>query len=158
TNSSHSSKSLSELRHMTSAEGTTKGNSKGDRPIPSTPSASEPALGTVEVVPVRALLLGERLDTRALERDQPLGVAPPAVAIPGGGLGVLFRYGAVVLFGPPSGAVDDFIASLMPKVSATLAIHERDDARLLIRPGADQAVDLGGNIILDEITTERLQV
>src|SRR5438067_12969875 len=66
TNSSHSSKSLSELRHMTSAEGTTKGNRNGERPIPSTPSASEPALGTVEVVPVRALLLGERLDTRAL--------------------------------------------------------------------------------------------
>src|SRR5207244_12179787 len=93
-------------------------------------SATRLSPASEEVVPVRALLLGERLDTRALERDQPLGVAPPAVAIPGGGLGVLFRYGAVVLFGPPSAAVDDFIASLMPKVSATLAIHARDDARL----------------------------
>src|ERR1700738_5366419 len=102
--------------------------------------------GAVEVVPVRALLLGERLDTRALERDQPLGVAPLAVAIPGGGVGVLFRYGAVVLFGPATATVDDFIVSLMPKVSAPLAIPERDDARLLIRPDADQPVDLAGNI------------
>ena len=55
--------------------------------------------GTVEVVLVRALLLGERLDTRALERDEPLGVAPLTVDIPDGGVAVLFRYGAVVLFG-----------------------------------------------------------
>ena len=46
-----------------------------------------------------ALLLGERLDMRALERDKPLGVAPLTVYIPGGGVAALFRYGAVVLFG-----------------------------------------------------------
>src|SRR5882724_407689 len=84
--------------------------------------------GAVEVVPVRALLLGERLDTRALERDQPLGVAPLAVAIAGGGVGVLFRYGAVVLFAPATAAMDDFITSLMPKVSAALVNPERDEA------------------------------
>jgi len=39
--------------------------------------------GTVDAVPVRALLLGERLDTRTLERDKPLGIAPLTVAIPG---------------------------------------------------------------------------
>ncbi|HXO92262.1 MAG TPA: hypothetical protein VN849_15860, partial [Stellaceae bacterium] len=61
-------------------------------PAPSLEAGRES--GAVEVVPVRALLLGERLDTRALERDQPLGVAPLAVAIPGGGVAVLFRYGA----------------------------------------------------------------
>jgi len=113
---------------------------------------------TVETVPVRALLLGERLDTRALEGDQPLGVAPLAVAIPGGGVGVLFRYGAVVLLGPATAAEDDFIASLMPKVSGALAIPGRDEARLLIRPDADQPVDLAGNIVLRESTTERLQL
>jgi hypothetical protein len=53
---------------------------------------------TIEVVPVRALLLGERLDTRALERDT-LGVAPSTVDIPDGGVAVLFRYGVAVLFG-----------------------------------------------------------
>jgi uncharacterized Rmd1/YagE family protein len=114
--------------------------------------------GAVEVVPVRALLLGERLDTRALERDQPLGVAPLAVAIPGGGVGVLFRYGAVVLFGPATAAGDDFIASLMPKVSAALAVPERDDVRVWVRAEADEQVDPAGNIVLREKTTERLQL
>src|ERR1700687_583339 len=98
--------------------------------------------GAVEGVPVRALLLGERLDTRALERDQPLGVAPLAVAIPGGGVGVLFRYGAVLLLGAATAAMDEFVVSLMPLVTAALPVPERDDARLLIRPEADGQVDL----------------
>jgi len=121
-------------------------------------SVGELPAGTVEVVPVRALLLGERLDTRALERDKRLGVAPLAVEIPGGGSAVLFRYGAVVLFGPPSAALDDFVAGLRPLVAAASPVPERDDARLLVRTDADQVVDLAGNIVLREKTTERLQV
>ena len=121
-------------------------------------SVAEPPAGTVDVVPVRALLLGERLDTRAFERDKPLGIAPLTVDIPGGGVAVLFRYGAVVLFGATTAALDNFVASLRPLVAAALPIPERDDARLLIRPEADQIVDLAGNIFLPETTTERLQV
>ena len=121
------------------------------------PVAELPA-GVVEVVPVRALLLGERLDTRALERDQPLGVAPLTVEIPGGGVAVLFRYGAAVLFGAATAALDDFVASLMPLVTGALPVPERDDARLLIRPESDQQVDLAGNVFLREKTTEGLQV
>ena len=124
----------------------------------SAPSVAELPAGTVEAVPVRALLLGERLDTRALERDEPLGVAPLTVDIPGGGVAVLFRYGAVVLFGAATAALDKFVASLRPLVSSALPVPERDDARLLIRPEADQLVDLAGNILLRERTTERLQV
>jgi hypothetical protein len=113
---------------------------------------------TVDVVPVRAILLGERLDTRAFERDEPLGIAPLTVDIPGGGVAVLFRYGAVVLFGAATAALDNFVASLRPLVTAALPVSERDDARLVIRAEADQVVDLAGNIFLTEKTTERLQV
>ena len=121
-------------------------------------SIADPPAGTVDVVPVCALLLGERLDTRAFERDEPLGIAPLTVDIPGGGVAVLFRYGAVVLFGAGKMALDNFVASLRPLVAAPLSVPERDDARLLIRPEADQVVDLAGNIFLPEKTTERLQV
>src|SRR6516165_8186863 len=76
--------------------------------------------GTVEAVPVRALLLGERLDTRALERDKPLGVAPLTVEIPGGDAAVLFRYGAIVLFGVATTATDNFVASLKTPIIAAL--------------------------------------
>ncbi len=121
-------------------------------------SLAELPAGAVESVPVQAFLLGERLDTRALERDEPLGVAPLTVAIPGGGVGVLFRYGAVVLFGTPAEAMDKFVRSLMPSVNAALSVPERDDAQILIRPEADGQVDLAGNIVLRERTTERLQL
>src|SRR5438045_439243 len=111
-------------------------------------SVAEVPAGAAEVVPVRALLLGERLDTRALERDEPLGVAPLTVAIPDGGVAVLFRYGAVVLFGAATAAMDKFVASLMPWVTGALPAPERDDARILIGPELDQYVDGAGNIIL----------
>ena len=124
----------------------------------STASIAELPAGAVEAVPVRALLLGERLDTRALERDTPLGVAPLTLEIPGGGTAVLFRYGAVILFGAESAALDHFVSGLRPLVTAALPVPEQDDARLLIRPDADQVVDLAGNILLREKTTERLQV
>ena len=124
----------------------------------SVPSVAELPAGTVEVVPVHAMLLGERLDTRAFERNHPLGVAPLTVDVPGGGIAVLFRYGAVVLFGAPSAALDNFVASLKPLVTAALPVPERDDARLLVRPETEQPVDLAGNIFLREKTTDRLQV
>jgi required for meiotic nuclear division protein 1 len=121
-------------------------------------SVAELPAGTVEVVPVRALLLGERLDTRAFERNEPLGVAPLTVDIPGGGVAVLFRYGAVVVFGAASSVLDNFVASLAPLVTAPLPVPERDDARLLIRPQAEQPVDLTGNILLREKTATGLQL
>src|ERR1700738_1269430 len=84
------------------------------------PAASRVPAGTVEVVRVRALLLGERLDTRALERDKPLGIAPLTVEIAGGGMAVLFRYGAIVLFGMATAAMDSFVASLKPFIAGIL--------------------------------------
>ena len=117
-----------------------------------------PVRGTVEVVAVRALLLGERLDTRALERNEPLGVAPLTVDIPEDGVAVLFRYGAVVLFGAATAAMDNFTASLTPLVTGALLVPERDGVHLLVRPDADQHVDLAGNIFLREKTIERLQL
>jgi required for meiotic nuclear division protein 1 len=129
----------------------------GRRDASPAPVAELPS-GAVEVVSVRALLLGERLDTRAFERDAPLGVAPLTIDIPGGGVAVLFRYGALVVFGAASSVLDNFVASLSPLVTAPLPVPERDDARLFICPEADQPVDLAGNIFLREKTTDRLQV
>jgi required for meiotic nuclear division protein 1 len=109
-------------------------------------------------VPARALLLGERIDTRALERNTSLGTVPLTVDLPGGGLAVLFRYGAVVLFGQPGTAMDDFITSLAPSVVGAFQIPEREEARLLIRADSDQHVDPAGNLILRDRSTERLQL
>ncbi len=125
--------------------------------VPSKPILDAP--GTMpDIVPVRALLLGERLDMRALERNVSLGTAPLTLDIPGGGIAVLFRYGAVVLFGPQSTAMDDFIAGLSGSVVGAFRLPEREEARLLIRPETDQYVDVAGSIILRDKATERLQL
>jgi uncharacterized Rmd1/YagE family protein len=110
------------------------------------------------LIPARALLLGERLDTRALESSDALGTAPMALGFDGGGVAVLFRYGVVVLFGGAGDAGERFLASLRPVVSEPYALPEREEAQLAIRTDTDQHVDTTGTIILRERTIERLQL
>lgn len=132
-----------------------------DDAAPSVPEASglaSPPARAGESMPARALLLGERIDTRALERDGSLGTAPLTLDLPGGGAAVLFRYGAVVLFGARDAAATDFVRALLPSVAGAFATPEKDEARLLFRPESDQVIDLYGNIILRDRSTERLQL
>jgi len=49
-------------------------------------------------------------------------------------------------------------ASLTPLVTGTFLVPEHDEVHLLVRPDADQHVDLAGNIFLREKTIERLQL
>ena len=134
-------------------------NSREDTATPvaaeSTGAAGSPA--ATETVPVCALLLGERIDTR-LERSGSLGTAPLTLNLPGGGIAVLFRYGAVVLFGAKSAAMDEFVKGLAPSVVGAFPTPEQDEARLLVQPDSDQHVDASGNIILRDRSTERLQL
>jgi uncharacterized Rmd1/YagE family protein len=50
-------------------------------------------------VTVRALLLGDRIDTAGLERPDILSATPLAFRVEAGAFVVIFRYGVVVLFG-----------------------------------------------------------
>jgi len=111
-----------------------------------------------EPIEVQAVLLGERLDTRALEGTGPLATAPLAVPLPEGGVAVLFRYGVVVLFGAARHDADRFVAAVVGNITEPLAVPEREDAQILIQPGSEQHVDTAGNILLRERTIERLQL
>lgn len=117
-----------------------------------------PPVAPAESLPVRALLLGERIDTRALERDGSRGTAPLTVDLDGGGVAVVFRYGAVVMFGQPDATADEFVRRLAPSVSGAFPAPERDETRLLIRPGGDEHIDPSGNIVLGQRSAERLQL
>jgi len=76
----------------------------------------------------------------------------------GGGIAVLFRYGAIVLFGMATAAMDSFVASLKPLIAGVFPVPEQDEVRLLVRPNTDEQIDPSGDIILREKTTERLQL
>jgi required for meiotic nuclear division protein 1 len=108
----------------------------------------------------RALLLGERIDTRALESGgPPLGTAPLSLAVGARGVAVLFRYGVVVLFDVTDDAGREFARALDRFVSEPFPLPEREETRLAVRAGADQAaVDAEGTIILRDRAIERLQL
>ena len=113
--------------------------------------------GTPEMA-VRALLLGERLDTRALESGAVLATAPLALALDRGGVAVVLRYGVAVLFDAERDVAAAFLASLAPFVAEPFPRPEVEDARLVIGGTSEQQVDAAGNIVLRDRTVERLQV
>jgi required for meiotic nuclear division protein 1 len=111
-----------------------------------------------QALPVCARLLGERLDTRTLEHAGSLATAPLTLPVEGGGVAVLFRYGAVVLFDVVPEAAERFWARLDPLLTEKFATTEREDLTILIRADTEQLVDPAGSILLRDRTVERLQL
>src|SRR5512132_4112941 len=109
-------------------------------------------------VRAHALLVGDRIDLRALYRSDRLAVTP--LAIPAGerGMAVLFRYGAVVMFNLQVVEEAAFLVSLKSVVGETHADPEREEAEIVVDPGGGERVDAEGVIHLREVTPERLLV
>jgi uncharacterized Rmd1/YagE family protein len=114
--------------------------------------------GMPALVAVRALYLGERIDTRGLERRGPLGSGPLALPLPDNGVAVLFRYGAVVLFNASPGAERALLDSLSSALVEPLPRMEVDETRLRIGPEAEEQVDAQGVVLLKEASIVRLQL
>jgi len=105
----------------------------------------------------RALLAGHHLNLRALEPFTRLASAPLVVAAGDGGCAVLFRYGAIVLFGldaPESGA---FLESLFPTVREAYPALESEEIEVVFAPGAEERI-ADGRLTLQGFDVERLQV
>src|SRR5579885_1296456 len=82
---------------------------------------------------VRAILLGERIDTRGLEDPEPLATAPLALRCDPSGVAVVFRYGAVVLFQVSPSEERRLIDRLMPRVVEPYDTPEVDELRVVVR-------------------------
>jgi required for meiotic nuclear division protein 1 len=110
-----------------------------------------------KVIAVRALLLGERLDTRKFdaERLTPVG---PATLRRGSGYAVLFRYGAVVMFDLSAEDETGLVEALRPLTTEPYPIPDRDATRVAIRPDLDERVDATGTINIRDGAVERIQV
>ncbi|HZB92572.1 MAG TPA: RMD1 family protein [Stellaceae bacterium] len=109
-------------------------------------------------VPVRALLLGERLDTRGLERDDTIATNPLTLRIGRDGIAFLFRYGVVVFTGLSAIEEDEIVRSLGPRISEPAAAPETDQAHILIKPGSEDQIEPSGAILLKEASPDRLQI
>jgi|SRR5215472_5064038 len=107
---------------------------------------------------VRAILLGERIDTRGLEDPVPLSTAPLALRCEPDGIVVVFRYGVAVFFGVGPGEERRFIDRLLPRVVDPYDPPEIDELRVTIRSDGEEQVSVDGILTLRDLSVERAQL
>lgn len=110
-----------------------------------------------DTVQGRALFLGESLDLKALETTNNLGTQPLVVAAGEQGCAVLFRYGAVVLFGLGPIEEASFLTYLKPFVRQPFSLPETEEVTLKRDEIGGGRVE-NGAIWLQEFSIERLQI
>lgn len=106
---------------------------------------------------VRARLAGHILNLRSLAGFTRLASAPLLVEAGADGCAVLFRYGAVVLFGLSPGEAEAFLKILEPLVSEAYPAPESEELELLLEPGVEERI-AGGRLTLQAFDAGRLQV
>lgn len=108
-------------------------------------------------VSCRALFLGERLNLRALENVDCLATTPLAVTTGDRGCAVLFRYGAIVLFGLEPIEEASFLLQLEPLVMEPFTSRETEEASLQLDPSGAGRVE-NGMIWIQEFSISCLQI
>jgi required for meiotic nuclear division protein 1 len=113
---------------------------------------------TSETITLRAVLLGQRLDTKGLERQDTIALMPVTQRVGEKGVAFLFRYGVVVLVGLSPAEEAAFLESLRFRVTEPLATPEVDQVSILIKPEGEDQIDPSGVIVLKDASTDRLQI
>lgn len=105
----------------------------------------------------RAVLVGERLDLRALETTDRLASNPLVLRVTAQGVAVLFRYGAVVLFDVTPVEEVVFIERLQPMVAGPY--DKRETEALEIRIDTEAKEELENQVLLlNDADLSRLQI
>jgi uncharacterized Rmd1/YagE family protein len=107
---------------------------------------------------VRALLLGDRINTANVDRMQVICPAPLTYRCGADGYVTLFRYGVAVLIGLATAQEDEVLRELRPRVSSPLATPEEETALVEIDAAKDDQILPGGPIVLKAPTPEHLIV
>lgn len=109
-------------------------------------------------VPVRALLVGERINVRALEKGPHLDIAPLTLSAGTDGVVVVLRYGAVVMFNMQPMEQATFLEGLKTMVSGHLEEPEAEETEIKVTASGTERVDTEGAIHLRHITLEHLEL
>ena len=107
-------------------------------------------------VRVRAIFISERIDLRILEETHRVALSPTLVSTGASGCAVLFRYGAVVLFGLDAIEEASFLKHLNTLISEPHARPEIEETEIRLDPAAEERVEKGV-IMLHDFSVERLQ-
>jgi uncharacterized Rmd1/YagE family protein len=106
----------------------------------------------------RALLLGERIDVAGLERSDVISTTPLAFRAGHEGYAVLFRYGALVLFGLSVVEEDELVRGLKPRIVGAFSRPEVEGVSIEITPDRDDQIAPGGPISTRDLSPPRLLV
>ncbi|MBV8187779.1 MAG: RMD1 family protein [Alphaproteobacteria bacterium] len=134
-----------------------KGDFAGRRALKDN-AAMNIAATTTGSMPLRAVLLGQRLDTKGLESQDMIGVMPLTLRIGERGIAFLFRFGVVVLVGLSADAERALLDLLRPRVTDALPAPEIEQIPIVVRPDGDDQIDASGTIMLKDASMERLQI
>jgi uncharacterized Rmd1/YagE family protein len=116
------------------------------------PTTNLPPLGSR--VGVRAVLVGDRIDTAALESSEALSTIPLAFRAGAKGIAVVFRYGVVVFIGLEPKEEKDFLRGLRGRIVAPFKSREDEGATVEVAP--EDQIPPGGPIGVKEMSLERL--
>jgi required for meiotic nuclear division protein 1 len=108
--------------------------------------------------PVRALLLGERLETRGLEREDTIATIPLTLRVGHGGTAFLFRYGVAVFAGLSAIEEDEIVRSLAARIAEPVAKPETELVQIVVKPGGEDQIEPSGAITLRDAAPDRLQI
>jgi uncharacterized Rmd1/YagE family protein len=107
---------------------------------------------------VRALLLGDRIDTSGLDLTDVISTAPMTFRAGHNGLVSVFRFGVVVLFDLTVLETDDVLRRLGPRVIRPVTVREDETALIEAALDRDEQILPGGPILLKNATPEHVMV
>src|SRR5262249_21339987 len=121
-------------------------------------SGKQPAIEKT-TFPARALYLGERIDLRSLAKS-PRVIAQQPVTLPldGGGIVMLYRYGAAVFFDTPTADQTQFISTLGPLIEQPYKRPESEEVSISVSTDKKEGMEGGTAVVLKDTSVERLQV
>jgi uncharacterized Rmd1/YagE family protein len=119
---------------------------------------SDMAIQDASFVTVRALLLGDRIDTAGLERNDVLSTTPLAFRTAHDAYVVLFRYGIAVLFNMSPVEEDEIVRRLEGRIAGPLSRREEDSAQIEIASEKDEQITPEGRILLKKVTPEHVLI
>src|SRR3954453_13646866 len=115
-------------------------------------SDSLPAIARERRVTVRAILLGDRIDTAGLERSDVLSTIPLAFRAGENGIVALFRFGVAVLVGMSPLEEEEVIRRLEDRIVGPVKTREEETVQVEIVPDKDDQFTPSGLIIVKVLT------
>src|SRR5262245_20482207 len=114
--------------------------------------------GTAGTITLRAVMLGQRLETRGLEREGTIALMPLTLRIGEQGVAFLFRDGVVVLVGLSAAEERALLDRLRPRLTEPLSTPEIEQLSVLMRPDGEDQIEASGAILLKDASPDRLQI